>query len=40
MAWPMVEWVLDTLLPRTGLSDGERTLQVIVFGAMEASSRR
>jgi molybdopterin-biosynthesis enzyme MoeA-like protein len=37
MAWPMIEWVLDTLYPglQQGLPQSERS--VIVFGAMEAT---
>ncbi|MDH5339650.1 MAG: molybdopterin-binding protein [Rubrivivax sp.] len=37
MAWPMIEWVLDTLYPglRQGAPQSERS--VIVFGAMEAT---
>ena len=37
MAWPMIEWVLDTRYPH--LHGSARTVErsVIVFGAMEAS---
>lgn len=37
MAWPMVEWVLDTLYPELARPPGASERSVIVFGAMEAS---
>ncbi|MBS0426532.1 MAG: competence/damage-inducible protein A [Proteobacteria bacterium] len=37
MAWPMVEWVLDTLYPELARPTGVSERSVIVFGAMEAS---
>ena len=40
MAWPMIEWVLDTLYADcVALHAGERTVErsVIVYGAMEAA---
>ncbi|MDN4589272.1 competence/damage-inducible protein A [Xenophilus aerolatus] len=37
MAWPMVEWVLDTLYPELARPPGVSERSVIVFGAMEAS---
>ncbi len=37
MAWPMVEWVLDTFYADRHASVGPRERSVIVFGAMEAA---
>jgi molybdopterin-biosynthesis enzyme MoeA-like protein len=37
MAWPMVEWVLDTLYPHLRVLEREPERSVIVYGAMEAS---
>lgn len=37
MAWPMVEWVLDTVYPHLRVLEREPERSVIVFGAMEAS---
>jgi molybdopterin-biosynthesis enzyme MoeA-like protein len=37
MAWPMVEWVLDTLYPHLHRSSAYMEKSVIVFGAMEAA---
>jgi len=37
MAWPMIEWVLDTVYPQLHVAIGRRELSVIVFGAMEAA---
>jgi molybdopterin-biosynthesis enzyme MoeA-like protein len=37
MAWPMIEWVLDTVYRPLHRSEGPRELSVIVFGAMEAA---
>lgn len=37
MAWPMVEWVLDTLYPHLHVKEREPERSVVVFGAMEAS---
>ncbi len=37
MAWPMVEWVLDTLYPHLHQQFAYQEKSVIVFGAMEAS---
>lgn len=37
MAWPMVEWVLDTLYPHLHQQSAYQEKSVIVFGAMEAS---
>jgi molybdopterin-biosynthesis enzyme MoeA-like protein len=38
MAWPMIEWVLDTLYPQLGASaERQRERSVIVYGAMEAT---
>jgi molybdopterin-biosynthesis enzyme MoeA-like protein len=37
MAWPMVEWVLDTLYPHLHQQAAYQEKSVIVFGAMEAS---
>jgi molybdopterin-biosynthesis enzyme MoeA-like protein len=37
MAWPMVEWVLDTQYAHLFVKDGWREQSVVVFGAMEAS---
>ena len=37
MAWPMVEWVLDTLYPHLAQRGSWTELSVIVFGAMEAT---
>ena len=38
MAWPMIEWVLDTRLRRAACARaGPRERSVIVFGAMEAA---
>ncbi len=37
MAWPMVEWVLDTLYPHCHRQLAYQEKSVIVFGAMEAA---
>jgi molybdopterin-biosynthesis enzyme MoeA-like protein len=37
MAWPMIEWVLDTVYPHLHAKAGTRERSVIVFGAMEAA---
>jgi len=37
MAWPMIEWVLDTVYPGLHVRSGPRERSVIVFGAMEAA---
>jgi len=37
MAWPMIEWVLDTVYPHLHAGGGPRERSVIVFGAMEAA---
>jgi len=37
MAWPMVEWVLDTHYAHLFARDAWREQSVIVFGAMEAT---
>ena len=37
MAWPMIEWVLDTLYPHLHAAPQTRERSVIVFGAMEAA---
>jgi molybdopterin-biosynthesis enzyme MoeA-like protein len=37
MAWPMIEWVLDTVYPHLHLAHETRERSVIVFGAMEAA---
>jgi molybdopterin-biosynthesis enzyme MoeA-like protein len=37
MAWPMVEWVLDTLYPHLHRKQAQVEKSVIVFGAMEAA---
>ena len=37
MAWPMIEWVLDTVYAGLHASPGPRERSVIVFGAMEAA---
>ena len=37
MAWPMIEWVLDTAYPHLHAKAGPRERSVIVFGAMEAA---
>jgi molybdopterin-biosynthesis enzyme MoeA-like protein len=37
MAWPMVEWVLDTLYPHLHRKSAYVEKSVIVFGAMEAA---
>jgi molybdopterin-biosynthesis enzyme MoeA-like protein len=37
MAWPMIEWVLDTVYPHLRAAGGPRERSVIVFGAMEAA---
>lgn len=37
MAWPMVEWVLDTLYPQLHRQSAWVEKSVIVFGAMEAT---
>ena len=37
MAWPMIEWVLDTAYPHLHARAGPRERSVIVFGAMEAA---
>lgn len=37
MAWPMVEWVLDTLYPHLFRKGAHCEQSVIVFGAMEAT---
>ena len=37
MAWPMIEWVLDTVYPHLHAKGGPRERSVIVFGAMEAA---
>ena len=36
MAWPMIEWVLDTLYPQLQGGQRQRELSLIVFGGMEA----
>ena len=36
MAWPMIEWVLDTVYPHLHAKGGPRERSVIVYGAMEA----
>ncbi len=37
MAWPMIEWVLDTLYPHRFVTGAWTERSVIVFGAMEAT---
>jgi molybdopterin-biosynthesis enzyme MoeA-like protein len=37
MAWPMVEWVLDTLYPQLHVLERAPERSVVVYGAMEAS---
>jgi molybdopterin-biosynthesis enzyme MoeA-like protein len=37
MAWPMIEWVLDTLYPHLHVKERAPERSVVVFGAMEAS---
>ena len=37
MAWPMVEWVLDTLYPQLLVLERAPERSVVVYGAMEAS---
>lgn len=37
MAWPMMEWVLDTLYPQLHGSACQTERSVVVYGAMEAS---
>jgi molybdopterin-biosynthesis enzyme MoeA-like protein len=37
MAWPMIEWVLDTCYPQLHRAAELRERSVIVFGAMEAA---
>ncbi len=37
MAWPMVEWVLDTIYPHLHSKQANVEKSVIVFGAMEAA---
>ena len=37
MAWPMVEWVLDTVYPHLHQKSARLEKSVIVFGAMEAA---
>ena len=37
MAWPMIEWVLDTAYAHLHAKAGPRERSVIVFGAMEAA---
>lgn len=37
MAWPMIEWVLDTCYPELHRAADLRERSVIVFGAMEAA---
>ena len=37
MAWPMVEWVLDTVYPQWHRKQANVEKSVIVFGAMEAA---
>ena len=37
MAWPMIEWVLDTHYREQHRAQGQREQSVIVMGAMEAS---
>ncbi|HKX44947.1 MAG TPA: competence/damage-inducible protein A, partial [Burkholderiaceae bacterium] len=37
MAWPMIEWVLDTHYAHLHARSGPREKSVIVFGAMEAT---
>jgi molybdopterin-biosynthesis enzyme MoeA-like protein len=37
MAWPMVEWVLDTMYPQLHRKQAQVEKSVIVFGAMEAA---
>ncbi|MEP6738808.1 MAG: molybdopterin-binding protein [Caldimonas sp.] len=37
MAWPMIEWVLDTHFRALHTASGTRERSVIVFGAMEAA---
>jgi molybdopterin-biosynthesis enzyme MoeA-like protein len=37
MAWPMIEWVLDTLYPHLHVRERAPERSVIVYGAMEAT---
>ena len=37
MAWPMIEWVLDTHYPHLRRAPGVTERSLIVFGAMEAA---
>jgi molybdopterin-biosynthesis enzyme MoeA-like protein len=37
MAWPMIEWVLDTLYPALQGRSAQRERSVIVYGSMEAT---
>jgi molybdopterin-biosynthesis enzyme MoeA-like protein len=37
MAWPMIEWVLDTVYPHLHEAASVRERSVIVFGSMEAT---
>jgi molybdopterin-biosynthesis enzyme MoeA-like protein len=37
MAWPMIEWVLDTRYPQLHVATREPERSVIVYGAMEAT---
>jgi molybdopterin-biosynthesis enzyme MoeA-like protein len=37
MAWPMIEWVLDTLYPHLHVKERAPERSVVVYGAMEAS---
>ena len=37
MAWPMIEWVLDTVYRPLHSAHATRELSIIVFGAMEAA---
>ena len=37
MAWPMIDWVLDTHYPQLARRQAQREKSVIVFGAMEAT---
>nr|MCU0921911.1 molybdopterin-binding protein [Burkholderiaceae bacterium] len=37
MAWPMIEWVLDTLYPALQGRPAQRERSVIVYGSMEAT---
>ena len=37
MAWPMIEWVLDTLYPALQGRAAQRERSVIVYGSMEAT---